>query len=704
MSRARVSALGLSPDPHLNRAMLLRFFIFTLICWEGLIWGEGVRDANFLIRDFSIGNIDRLVSFPESRLQVTYINSNMPVINCVNAISNSSIMKDLDSLYQLRNKFIIIGLTGRLGSGCSTVASLLTKENFSDCNFPAPSNENTNEDRKYKIVYKFLKDNWKQYLLIRPSDLITAMLLRHPINDIREFLLKVYADHEKEVDTVIKEISDQFSNLQYVSELFNDEYTFNINKSDDIFHLFFESDLIFELTKKMKESFNKLRITNNSSPFQHFGNNIRKTGSPLNDKNFDPSNCYRLADLINQLVKIARNKRNKEVRIVIDSIRNSLEARYFKERFSAFYFFAVNTEDEARRSRLIDNYNAREIEALDQEYTNLETEERFYKQDIQTCIQVSDIYLHNPNKSNSDGEKFRTLKKQLVRYLALILQPGIITPTPEERCMQIAYTAKYNSGCISRQVGAVVADQSFSLKSIGWNNTAEGQTPCLLRSVDELLGNSDLEAYSHYEKEEPYKALIKQTFTLDEVTKKRLKGRNLSFCFKDSQNCIDGNKNQVHTRSLHAEENAMLQIAKYGGEGLKSGLLFTTASPCELCSKKAYQLGIKRIFYIDPYPGISEKQILKSGVPKHQPETQLFAGAVGRAYHHLFEPFMAYKDELKTLLAFDYEIARIKVVKATNGETKESEIAKLRKQQQQIQKKIDDLTDVAQASLQLSKE
>lgn len=85
------------------------------------------------------------------------------------------------------------------------------------------------------------------------------------------------------------------------------------------------------------------------------------------------------------------------------------------------------------------------------------------------------------------------------------------------------------------------------------------------------------------------------------------------------------------------------------------GIFLLTASPCELCSKKAYQLGIKRVFYIDPYPGISEKQILKSGVPIHQPITQLFVGAVGRAYHHLFEPFMSYKDELETLLGFDYK-------------------------------------------------
>lgn len=101
----------------------------------------------------------------------------------------------------------------------------------------------------------------------------------------------------------------------------------------------------------------------------------------------------------------------------------------------------------------------------------------------------------------------------------------------------------------------------------------------------------------------------------------------------------------MHTRSLHAEENAMLQISKYGGQPLKGGNLFTTASPCELCSKKAYQLGIKNIFYIDPYPGISKAQILKGG--NKNPKLYMFQGAVGRGFFKLFEPYLSIKDETK---------------------------------------------------------
>ncbi|NML60989.1 hypothetical protein HHL21_07810 [Massilia sp. RP-1-19] len=125
-------------------------------------------------------------------------------------------------------------------------------------------------------------------------------------------------------------------------------------------------------------------------------------------------------------------------------------------------------------------------------------------------------------------------------------------------------------------------------------------------------------------------------------------GRNLSYCFKSEYNALTEEKNQVHTRSLHAEENAFLQLSKYGSHGIFGGVLFTTARPCELCSKKAYQLGISRIYYVDPYPGIAVRHVLMGG--ENPPKLLLFYGAIGRAFHKLYNPILAYKDELATLV------------------------------------------------------
>ncbi|WP_341666183.1 hypothetical protein [Vibrio sp.] len=77
---------------------------------------------------------------------------------------------------------------------------------------------------------------------------------------------------------------------------------------------------------------------------------------------------------------------------------------------------------------------------------------------------------------------------------------------------------------------------------------------------------------------------------------------------------------------------------------MKDGKLFTTASPCELCAKKAYQLGIQEIVFIDPYPGIAKDHILSIG--SNPPKVTQFVGAVGDAYHRLYTPLMSMKDEL----------------------------------------------------------
>ena len=134
----------------------------------------------------------------------------------------------------------------------------------------------------------------------------------------------------------------------------------------------------------------------------------------------------------------------------------------------------------------------------------------------------------------------------------------------------------------------------------------------------------------------------------------------------------------LHQRCLHAEENAFLQIAKYGGEAIQNGFLFTTASPCELCSKKAYQLGIKKVIYIDPYPGISKDHILSSG--SLNPELILFRGALGRAYHRLYQPLLAYKDELKILTGYS----------VNDGSNVESDTEK-HKKLERLEKEVKDL-------------
>lgn len=565
---------------------------------------------------------------------------------------------DLSKLYDLRQNFIVIGLTGRVGAGCTTIADIFESETFERAEFPEPKLDfttvgNDNNNRKYKIAYNFLKENWEQFYKLKYSKVLSLIVFKQKLESIDILLDKVSFNFNplnlsKEKETLLK---------------LKDETDFTFNDKDDLTNLeqaenydLFESDKLNEFHLKFDEALKSVNLINRIKILYTICNNQRYGGCYFCEEDPTMESIYSIAEEINSIIKGYRQKNGKKCKVIIDSLRNPLEIMYFKERFSAYYTLAVNPEEEIKEEQLKEKYETEEfldeIKKIDiLEYGDKIKKEDFFKQNIQKCIEKADLHLSFLNNSKSKNQKQQypfDIKEQIVLFYSLMLQPGIITPTPQERCMQIAYTAKYNSGCISRQVGAVITDEYYSVKSIGWNNTPEGHVPCVLRNSDDLLNNKDNFAFSKYEKDPKQDFQKEFKLHFENIAKTDLKGHNCSYCFKDIQNSITEGKNQVHTRSLHAEENAMLQISKYGGQAMKNGILFTTASPCELCSKKAFQLGVSKIYYIDPYPGIAISHILEcgDGEAKITPKLFRFTGAIGRAYYKLYEPFMACKDEI----------------------------------------------------------
>ena len=427
--------------------------------------------------------------------------------------------------------------------------------------------------------------------------------------------------------------------------------------------------------------------------FHRLGFVIRACGRPEEETNIiisssenDGKYLYVIVKLINHLIKgyrhLVREKSDKELptRIVIDKVRNSLEAKYLKERYSAFYFVAVHEEEkinnhlntkiekrypsqtEIDRHKSLTAIQVRKIFALDSiERSGKDFEKGlFFSQNIGQCMADAEIHISNDMGPGNLLPYFYSMSEQWMKYSSLILHPGLITPSSEERCMVVAYTAKFNSGCLSRQVGAVITNKAHTIRSIGWNDVPYGQIPCSLRQIKvmafekyDLLKTRKF-FYSKYELENVKPIFDGNTFN-DKVIQKYetlhlglsnplMAGLPDSYCFKSLQNEFEGEKNQVHTRSLHAEENAILQMAKYGGEALQNGIIYVTASPCELCCKKLYQIGVRKIVYIDEYPGISRENIIQIGY--HRPKLKQFQGAYGSTYFKLYQPLISYKDEL----------------------------------------------------------
>lgn len=567
----------------------------------------------------------------------------------------SLISDGLAKVFAHRSSFIVIGLTGRTGSGCTTVADILGNENFETLELPElPNPPKSNEDRKDRIVREWLKENWIPFKKIQVSHVILLLALSESGGKFEDFVSLFFPDVDiNAIQDVYEPHRSTFSEVVNTLKGIKSAPDESVNSAYE-----FIFNTLPNISTSIKEVLNSDGKKHYTPIFQALGDNIRKSGSPLSDS-INPAQLLALPECLARIVKLARQrnrlKNEKNNYFVIDALRHPFEIRYLRERISPFYAMAVTTDDFDRKIRLLqNNFTATEITKLDEkEYpSEIKDQKRrpsgysaFVSQDIQACLEISDVYISNLGKP--EAKDTRKAANQVVRYIALMQHPGIVTPTHIERCMHTAFSAKLNSACISRQVGAVITDSNFSIKAVGWNDVPKGQVPCLLRNTQFAISRGlDSDAYSKYEKSDDFIKELKKN-KLSTIRSGYAHGRNITYCFKSTYNVIKGDKNQVHTRALHAEENAFLQVVKYGGQGIDGGCLFTTASPCELCAKKAYQLGIRKIFFIDPYPGISNDHILSVGT--NPPEVTLFSGAIGRAYHNLYEPTMAYKDELDKL-------------------------------------------------------
>ncbi|WP_269900800.1 deaminase [Paenalcaligenes faecalis] len=562
-------------------------------------------------------------------------------------------MNNINKIYEdLREGFIVVGLTGSIGSGCSKVAQILESNlgvddvSFFEKNILSKKDINHKFDslelyRCRKIKF-FLKDKkWRSFFSIKVSNLIFALLFscRDSYNSNRLNVRKWFN-------------GDFFSTEDLCSKIVNE-----INRDDGCRNNEdgFLTNLLIELDLLISKNIDKSKIEY-TDDFQNIGLNLRKNGVLI--ENFpvflskDVSNVFNISGFINKLIKKLRKEGHKF--FVVDALRNIHEINFFKSRYSNFYLFAIQAEEEIREKRVLDGFGF--LKGDYEKIKKIETDsENIYSQNINECLSMGDVFINN-NYNNIDEIKYN-----LIKYISLIRSPGLFTPSVDERNMQIALTARYNSGCISRQVGACIVSENGFVLGIGWNDVPVGSIPCLYRSSRSLLTENNVAPeFSNYELSIGFKDYISES----------IGSKGTPFCFKDIENRRYGEeklkelkddfdtfdrvkdkilkniKNPTRERALHAEENAFLQ-ARINSYTLKNSTLYTTASPCQLCAKKSRQLEVKRIVYIDAYPDISNSQTLMSGDLESRPLIESFQGVAESAFMKLFKPLMNIKEEIK---------------------------------------------------------
>ncbi len=84
-------------------------------------------------------------------------------------------------------------------------------------------------------------------------------------------------------------------------------------------------------------------------------------------------------------------------------------------------------------------------------------------------------------------------------------------------------------------------------------------------------------------------------------------------CLRQQLNVPSGQRHEI-CRGLHAEQNAIIQAARYG-INIDGATIYVTTQPCVVCAKMIINSGIVEIVYQNPYPDeLAMSMLEESGI------------------------------------------------------------------------------------------
>ena len=232
---------------------------------------------------------------------------------------------------------------------------------------------------------------------------------------------------------------------------------------------------------------------------------------------------------------------------VIDSFRNPEEVKAFRRMTRDFRLVSVEASPRTRFDRM--HLRNREQDAttykefVQQEKRELTSSEPT-KQNLRATAALADVRVPNDGTIDQLHDRLSRLFSQMLMHAP---RPGW-----DEYFMRIARVVASRSNCMKRKVAALIVKDGRII-STGYNGTPRGTRNC------NEGGCPRCNAF-------------------------KPSGQGLTECY-----------------CSHAEENAIVQ-AGYHGISLKGSILYTTFSPCLICTKMIINSGIGEVVYNEAYP------------------------------------------------------------------------------------------------------
>ncbi|WP_415899776.1 anti-phage dCTP deaminase [Neptuniibacter sp. QD48_11] len=283
------------------------------------------------------------------------------------------------------------------------------------------------------------------------------------------------------------------------------------------------------------------------------------------------------------------NKTLTKVAYLVDQLKHPDEVKLFKTVYPKnFYLISlIRTEKERRLNLEEDGYSTSDIDEI---IRNDRKQNEKYGQQVEKTVHLADYFIRN---MHSHAEN---LNAEIRRFLKLVHGVQGLSPRREERGMYAAYSASLQSACLSRQVGAAIADEDGIIFSTGRNDVPEfggGLYSFESGTADYRCVHKGKKCYNDFYKESLRKE-IQQVLEQQKV--------------KDASNIskailADTKAGALieYSRAIHAEMDAITTLARKDNSSTKGKILYCTTYPCHNCARHIVAAGIQKVVYIEPY-------------------------------------------------------------------------------------------------------
>jgi deoxycytidylate deaminase len=330
-------------------------------------------------------------------------------------------------------------------------------------------------------------------------------------------------------------------------------------------------------------------------------------------------------DIVSQRVldEDKRSKATLRTAYLVRSLKRPEEVALFRKIYrSGFYLIGIANDDDSQI-----RYLTKELGITDEQAQSLI--ERDQNEQIPCGQRTRDTFYLADVFVQANDEHY---KNQIDRFLELVFGHPFITPSRHEHAMFLAYASAARSAQLGRQVGAAIATPEGEVLAVGMNevpsprggvywegdagdsrdhtkpmDTNAEQRNLIIKSIlcnltNEIVDRSELASLFKTVLEE--QKLVFEDGDLARATRSALEQRRPLLDQQATFEAIQKSDLRLITeygRAVHGEMDAIITCARLG-ISVRGKYLYVTTFPCHNCTRHIIASGIRRVYYVEPYP------------------------------------------------------------------------------------------------------